>query len=324
MIKYFPERVQFEMTYGCNARCIMCPVHEPSERRRGIMPTSLFKKIVDQLEPFKGGIKKFDLWALGEPLMDKEIDIKIRYAKDKGFKNLAIATNTQLLVNEIQDKLIASRLDTIIFSIDGVNKNTHENIRKGLNFDVIISNAKSIINKRNKSNSKMRFVFRFIRQESNRHEWPLFQKYWEDFINKEKGDVIIGYDVHSWGGEIDTSTGKDDQDEINIVNNKVEKLACHHIFDRIIILQDGTIPMCCSDMHKADYKYGNVKIENIISIFNNKQINKVRKLHLKGKKNNMKICKDCTILQSEYSQDVLSNTDQFFESNNLKQAFNVA
>jgi MoaA/NifB/PqqE/SkfB family radical SAM enzyme len=66
-----PERIQLEIVFGCNASCSMCPVDLPTDRNKGVMSMDLFKDIVDEMNPYKNSIEKFDLWGLGEPLLDK-------------------------------------------------------------------------------------------------------------------------------------------------------------------------------------------------------------------------------------------------------------
>ena len=292
-----PERIQVETVFGCNASCIMCPVNMPTKRKKGVMSLELFKKIVDEIEPYKNHIKKFDLWGLGAPLLDNTLFEKIKYAKSKGFGSLAIATNANLLDEKKQDKILESGLDAVIFSIDGTKKETHESIRKGVNFDRVVKNAKSIIEKRDRGNYRTRFVFRFIRQDLNKNQWAEFKKFWGSLISKEKGDKIIGYDMHSWGGELPLS-------KINQKNHEIALKPCHHVFDRLMILWDGTVPLCCSDLHHANYSLGNVKDSLPIEIFNNEKITNIRKIHLAHKKNSMKICKECTILYSEMHQEI--------------------
>jgi len=293
-----PERLQLETVHGCNARCTMCPIHLASERKKGIMSFELFKYIVDKMIPFKENITKFDLWGLGEPLLDKNIASKIRYAKDKGFQNLAIATNVDLLNSEIVTQLYQAKLDTILFSIDGVTKQTHESIRINTNFERVIENANNAIKIRNENNYKTRFVFRFIRQEKNKNEWQGFKEYWKKRISKKYEDIIICYNRHTWGGEL-----KDFVSPVLNHNICTEK-PCHHIFDRLIILWDGTVPLCCSDLHHAHYCFGNVKDISPVDLFNCKKFQKIRYIHNSGKRMTIKICKECTILESEMTQEI--------------------
>ena len=293
-----PERIQLESVFACNARCTMCPVHSPSERKKGIMKFELFKDVIDKLEPYKEKINKVDLWGLGEPLMDKKLNMKVKYAKEKGFKGLAIATNVELLNEKTAIGLFEAGLDTIIFSIDGVKKETHEGIRVGLNFERVIENAERSIALRNEGGYKTRFVVRFIRQACNREEWETFRDYWAARISKDKRDIIIGYDVHTWGGEIENMGNGNEMPKIPA------KVSCHHLFDRLMILHDGTVPMCCSDMHHAVHSYGNVRDSSPIEVFNSMIAKRFRDTHKAGKRLSMKICSDCTILESEAAQHI--------------------
>lgn len=294
-----PERIQIESVFACNASCVMCPVHAPSERKKGVMKLELFKEIIDKLEPYKEKINKVDLWGLGEPLMDKKLNLKIKYAKEKGFKGLAIATNVELLDEKTAVELFEAGLDTIIFSIDGVKKETHEGIRVDLNFERVRENAERAISLRNKGGYATRFVVRFIRQELNHEEWAAYHDFWSSRISKDKNDIIIRYDVHVWGGEIE-NTGE--------INKKISQvpaqLPCHHLFDRLMVLRDGTVPMCCSDMHHATHRFGNVKDSSPIEVFNSNIVKRFRDTHNSGKRLDMKICSDCTILESEAAQRV--------------------
>ena len=97
-----PKRITIETVFGCNARCSMCVIDVPTNRKKGIMPLEISKYVLDELAPYKDKIDKVDFFGLGEPLLDPYIFQRIRYAKDKGFRNIAISTNADLLDKEKQ------------------------------------------------------------------------------------------------------------------------------------------------------------------------------------------------------------------------------
>jgi MoaA/NifB/PqqE/SkfB family radical SAM enzyme len=293
-----PERIQVEVAFGCNAGCKMCPINLPSKRKKGVMSFEMFKQVIDQMEPYKEHIQKVDFWGVGEPLLDGGLFEKIKYAKSKGFHGLAIASNVDLMNKEKQDKLLESGIDSIIFGVDGIKKETHEALRIGVDFDNVIKNTLSIIKKRNEGNYKTRFIIRFVKQEKNKNEWEEYKKYWERIISKDKKDMIIGYDIRSWDKEVPLPDGRGwRRDE------EMERRPCHHVFDRLIVLQDGTVPMCCGDFHHGNYPLGNIKDTSLIEIFNNQKMREIRDIHLSGNKNNISICNECTILYSEEIQE---------------------
>ena len=123
-----PKRVTIETIYGCNATCIMCPISLPSKRKKGKMDMELFKKILNDLEPYRDKIEMMDFFGLGEPLLDPLIFKRIRIAKDMGFRGLGISTNADLLNKDKQENLLKSGVNNVIFSIDGFKKQTHESL----------------------------------------------------------------------------------------------------------------------------------------------------------------------------------------------------
>lgn len=293
--KIIPKRVTIETIFGCNSHCPMCPIDQPTERKKMIMSVDLSNKIFDELSPYAQDIKMLSLYGLGEPLLDPYIFQRLRYAKDKGFQGIGISTNANLLDSEKQKKLLETEIDTVLFSIDGIKKETHENIRKGVNFEKVVENCQNIIKMRDNGEYATRFITRFVIQDSNKDELKDYLVFWGGLLNQEKRDMIITYNQHSWAGQF-TSKEK-------ILKRKIdpgiEKQPCHHFLDILYILADGTVCMCHEDELHAKYKLGNVTHNNSIDVFNSEKSKELRKIHLEGRKTELDLCKECTILYSE-------------------------
>ena len=236
------------------------------------MPEKMFEGIIDSLEPYKQKIEKVDLFGLGEPLLDKFIFDRIKYVKKSGFRNIAISTNADLLDEDKQDLLLSSEIDTVIFSIDGIEAGTHESIRKGLDYNNLLKNCLSVIKKRNAGNYKTRFVVRFIRQEQNIDEWDRYKEFWEKQLSFDRRDLLIVYDVNSMGGSVDVASySKADFEQSGLIDPVLEAKPCHMVTDRLIILNDGSVPLCCEDTPTNKFNFGNVSESRPIEIFNNKK-----------------------------------------------------
>ena len=309
-----PKRLQIETIFACNAKCIMCFVGQPEShdrditRRQGVMPEKMFESIIDSLVPYKQKIEKVDLFGLGEPLLDKFIFDRIKYVKKSGFRNVAISTNADLLDEDKQDLLLSSEIDTVIFSIDGIEAGTHESIRIGLDYNNLLKNCLSVIKKRNAGNYKTRFVVRFIRQEQNIDEWDRYKEFWEKQLSFDRRDLLIVYDVNSMGGSVDVASySKADFEQSGLIDPVLEAKPCHMVTDRLIILNDGSVPLCCEDTPTNKFNFGNVTESRPIEIFNNKKFSQIRNLHLDGKKNDLSICKDCTLLYSERNTTIIQS-----------------
>ncbi|CAA7614502.1 radical SAM/SPASM domain-containing protein [Magnetospirillum sp. SS-4] len=292
-----PKRVTIETIFGCNARCGMCVIDQPTERIKGVMPMAQFTGIIDKLAPYRDRIEMMDFFALGEPLIDSLLFDRIRYAKARGFRRLAFATNAHLLTKAKRKALLESGIDTVIFSIDGITKATHESIRERVNFDKVMENVQAVIRERDAGDFKTRFVVRFVRQARNRHEWDEYKAFWSSRISPGRNDVVTSYDMHTWGGQVankDEVIGGDQQRD-----EEIERLPCHHVFDKLTILADGSIPLCSEDILEPAYGFGLIGDQDPIQAFNSARLRAMRRLHLAGRKTLLKGCSECTLLYSE-------------------------
>lgn len=289
-----PKRIQLETFYGCNARCVMCAMSFTPVRKKEMMPVEMSEYVLTELSPFVDQIEKVDLFGLGEPLLDPFLFDRIESAKRKGFRNIAVSTNADLLNRDKQKRLLGTGIDSILLSIDGVLKETHENIRIGVDFERVLENCLSLIEMRDREKCRTRFVVRLIKQKSNQEEWEPYKRFWQDKLSADKDDLLILYGMNTMGGYVYSK-----KDLVHTVNEKIEKAPCHMVFDRFIVLNDGTVPLCCEDTPRADFAVGNVNSNTPIDIFNNKKMNRMRDLHLKERKNDIEICRNCTVLYSE-------------------------
>lgn len=286
-----PKHVQIETINGvCTANCIMC-TRKTWTRKSMVMNNEIFRHILEKFKPYLKCIHYVTLHFCGEPLLDREIAEKVKIAKEMGFKGTGFATNCTELDEYKSYELIEAGLDTIICSIDGINKHTHESIRIGTNFKEIVSNVKKFIKIRNKS-GKTRVMVRFIKQKINKEEWPLFFDYWLKQLNKSFGDEVVKFDIHNWGDKLDEYSSLDLNWNIGLGNS-----ICQDIFERMIIYSNGDVALCCAD-DNGFYKLGNVIESDPIRVYNNKIFNHYRKMMLESRILELKYCKDCSIPRS--------------------------
>jgi MoaA/NifB/PqqE/SkfB family radical SAM enzyme len=224
-------------------------------------------------------------------LLDKGIAEKVKIAKKMGFKGTGFATNCTELDEHKSSELIEAGLDTIICSIDGINKQTHEAIRVGTNFEEIVSNVKNFIKIRNES-GKTRVMVRFIRMEINKEEWLLFFDYWSKQVNKDFGDEVVKFDIHNWGDKLNEYQSMDLNRSLGLDNH-----ICQDVFERMWIYSNGDVALCCAD-DNGFFKMGNVIDSNPIRIYNNEIFNHYREMMLEGRILELKHCKMCTIPHS--------------------------
>jgi len=289
--KIIPNHIHIETINGfCTARCPMC-TWALWTRKPNIMNNSTYVKILEKFKPYCKHIHYLSLHSCGEPLLDKELVEKIKIAKKMGFKGIGFATNCTELNKHKAKEIILSGLDTIFLGIDGTTKAVHEAIRVGTDFDKVILNVKRFIELRNEL-GKTKIVIRFIRQESNKHQWSEFLNYWTNLLNSDLGDEIVKFDIHNWGGDLVNYESKDANKDITPENN-----ICQDVFKRMVVFSDGEVSLCCAD-YNGFFHIGNVLEEDPIEIYNNEIFDHYRKTMLEGNILDLEHCKTCTIIRS--------------------------
>src|SRR5579864_8524168 len=126
-----PIEVGWDVTYRCNARCAYCTnwtSHYP------VMPIENVRKLVDRVARL--GTFQMSLSG-GEPLTRKDIVDVVRHIKGAGMR-CALVSNGSLGRRELYRDLMAAGLDSLIFSIDGATKESHERFRHGTSFEKVI------------------------------------------------------------------------------------------------------------------------------------------------------------------------------------------
>jgi MoaA/NifB/PqqE/SkfB family radical SAM enzyme len=119
----FPRYLEIETVNVCNARCPMCTI-EDWERGAPSMKDDLFKKVAGEVIEHAHELKRVSLYRDGEPLIDKKLADRCAVLKEGGVKNVSISTNVSLLTEEKSRDLLHAGLDTIIMSIDSLDKET--------------------------------------------------------------------------------------------------------------------------------------------------------------------------------------------------------
>ena len=134
ILKSKPQSILLILNNICNLKCVMCKDYRPSKY---IISDLLFNDIMDNMKFFES----FSCQG-GEPLLFDKFDVIVDKAKEY-HTHLNITTNGQLL-NENLLKKMSNLSVTIHISIDGFDKETYENIRKGASFDVLKDNLKCL------------------------------------------------------------------------------------------------------------------------------------------------------------------------------------
>jgi radical SAM protein with 4Fe4S-binding SPASM domain len=283
----FPKYFLIETVNTCNARCIMCGI-DFDKKSKTIIDNVLFDGIVDELGRHREEVEKVMLYLDGEPLLDKKLPVKVAKMKGAGIKVVNIATNASILTEKTTRALIEAGLDEIYITIDSMKKDVYEAIRVRLNFDDVLNNTLRFIDLRNQLNPGLRIRVQMIMQELNHTEVPDFRAYWAERLKPT--DQVVVQKVHNWASTTEVMKF-DDEDQVN-------NIPCIALWGTCVIHVNGDVPLCCMDT-ETEHLVGNVGKLSIADIWAGQKMKMLRKKHLQGQRNEIRLCDGCTLWREE-------------------------
>jgi MoaA/NifB/PqqE/SkfB family radical SAM enzyme len=233
------------------------------------MNLDTFNRIIDECKEYGTGIR-FIRW--GEPFLHPDILEYIKIVKDNKLP-LHITTNGLLLDKTILKQLVRLKLDSIIFSMQGLDKEMYEKYRNNKMYDVLVKNIKNLASYRH---FLTKLPFMAITTTISQNEWKdrsKFIEYWDKYVD----DVKVGITNFS---RLDESTGN--------------HIICKEPWQKLSVDWDGNISACCVDYDRL-LNIG--KIENkkdIYNYWNNSHIlESYRFLISSGKHDSLSLCRKC-------------------------------
>ena len=265
-----PEIVQIESTNICNAKCVFCPRDE-MHRKQGIMSFELFTKIVD--ECVEMGITHVRVHNYGEPFVDRKLVEKVRYAKQKGIREVGMISNGSLITESVARAMIEAGLDAINISVDAGGREVFESTRLGLNYDKVIANIERIVRVRAELGKRRpKLILSFVRQNNSADE-QAFIEHWKNIADK-----IHVTDLHNWAGTLNAES------DVNY--------PCYRPWLTFTVLWDGRVSLCCADFD-GRHVLGDLNTSTIQDIWNGPPYLEARRLHLES--GGPDICRACDL-----------------------------
>ncbi len=282
IIPDFPQTVDIETSLSCQLNCPMCTRARMSkEALGGIMEFNLYKKIINEIAEHKVFSVKLS-WR-GEPTMNPKLVDMVKYAKDKGIRDVAFLTNGGLLDKKKIIGLIKAGLDWISFSIDGMYEE-YEKIRAPIKFDQIVQTVKTLHRIKKEKNISKPLV-RIQTISGAIKKYPEYFDFWSPYVDR----ISCIADQHRANPDLI----KHDPDYI-----------CQAPFQRVFVTWNGVVVPCHGDYH-LHHNLGNVTTESIKGIWQSDKFSFLRKQMRALKRLDFKACRLCPD-GGEYTGETLS------------------
>ena len=260
-VSEFPSHVDIELSSLCNLSCPMCYTTTDEFKKkvdRMNIDFDLFKKIIDECAEYH--LFSIRLSLRGEAFLNEHIYDMIKYAKEKGIKEVSTLTHGGFLDKEKFEKLIDLGLDWLTISFDGIGE-TYNKIRHPLKFDDAIQKIRSY-----QEIKKRRGVTKPVIKVQT--VWPAISKNPQEF-----------YDIFNPISDQVSSNPLIDYLHNDTDIEYIENFTCPQLWERFVIGSDGNVMLCANDEMELG-KIGNVRTESIYHIWHGEKLNKARSSHL--------------------------------------------
>lgn len=297
-----PLSIQVEPSGMCNFKCVYC-IHSAEHAKeillKEMLSLEVFKKFLVGAKYFKQKIKTITFCGLGEPLLNKDVYEMIKLSKEICTET-NIVTNGSLLTSENSDKLIASGIDNIRISLQGLNAQDYKKTSNFIiDFDKFINNLKYLYEHKGNAKIYLKIVDLVIDTKEKEEE---FYKIFENICDNIEIQIIIKESPHVEFNKI----SKRDVTKKTIYNKPVKNVeVCSAIFFSMFFRANGSVLPCCNvhDYNYQSLEIGNVNDNNIFEIWNSEKLKALRLCHLKGNGNSIALCKRCSFKNQLTSEE---------------------
>lgn len=275
----------------CNFKCSFCPTGDrplidETGRWQGRMHMDVYKKIIDDLVEFEKPLKVLRLYKEGEPLLHTQLPEMIAYAKASGrAPYIDTTTNGYLLTPKNVDALVASGLDRINISVDGLSDEMFWDLTKTkVDFQKFVEQIKYLYANKGDCEICIKMLQDKLSEDERKKFYDTFGNYcdrialenlapcWPEFDADVRMGVEIQEGIYQQPiGEVDT---------------------CPYIFYSISINSDGTSSLCFLDWARK-LVIGDVRTQSLKEIWEGEPLFQHRLAHLQGKRKQNPVCASC-------------------------------
>lgn len=280
-----PTCLYVETTNLCDAQCIICS-HPLMERTKSIMDMKLYERIIDQAVEF--GVPRAQLNATGEPLLDKHIFDRIKYAKKRGISYVGLFSNASQLDETKARKLLESGLDLAVLSMDGLTPEEFERVRFPLKFDKVYNNILRICKmKRELGIKKPELRVQITPVDQSIEQITGSDAYRELMEVADRLQFTPPPLIHDWTGKV---KGLKEVARVNLPHTR--RLPCARLYNTMTVLCDGRVPLCPLD-YEGKVELGDLRTQRFTDIWAGGEFRKFRKAHEEAKVAELPLCSTC-------------------------------
>jgi len=278
----FPLLMAISASNVCNSRCPKCVYTQNPELRKTygsepFMKPEVFNRIADEAGKYNSLIR---ISGTGEPFLNPDLMEEIEYAKKAGAR-IGVITNGSLLDDDKIRRILEAGVEAMEFSVDAMDEEHYNQVRTGLDFNVVKNNILKMVKMRDAMGKKTLILVSVVNSPTEDNYVEKTVEYWKGIV-----DNVISRKFLRWGLIEEENKTKE-------YLSKKERVPCPFPFERLNIDTSGNIRFCGYDV-KYNVLMGNVMVDTIESVWTGEKFDEWRQYHLNREFDKIPMCRDCT------------------------------
>lgn len=289
-----PLSLSIEPTTACNLGCPECPSGlKQFSRPTGKLNLEVHKNILTQASK---NVFYINYYFQGEPFLHPQFLELIKEAKKHKIYT-ATSTNAHFIDEKKAEQIVASGLDRLIISIDGLTQETYESYRVHGKLDKVLEGTKHLVQAKKQVQSQTpHLIFQFLAVRANEHEIEAIKK-----VGKEMGIEEVRIKTaqvynYKQGNPLIPTNEKYARYKLNKDGTYSLKWKtgnhCWRMWSSCVFTWDAKVVPCCFDKD-AQHQLGSLEKQTFTAIWKSQKYMNFRKAVLTNR-NQIDICQNCS------------------------------
>jgi radical SAM protein with 4Fe4S-binding SPASM domain len=287
-----PWTLTIEPTNRCNLKCPECPSGNGAmTRAQGLMPFEEFTRLVDEV---RHEVFYLQLFFQGEPFIHNRLLEMVRYARARRMY-VSVSTNAHFLRPAVAEQIIASGLDRLIVSVDGLTQEVYEQYRVGGSLAKVheaLENFSSARKAARRCSTGLTLQLLVTRQ--NEQQLSALRA-----LAKQHGAAIAlkTMQVYSIEGAekflpTDPRYSRYERIDGELRTRNALHNRCVHLWERSVVTWDGVVVPCCFDKD-AEHALGQLNGRSFADVWQSDTYHDFRRRILHNRRD-VSMCRNCT------------------------------
>jgi len=292
--KGLPFAASIEPTTACNLGCPECPSGlKQFTRPTGRLDLDVHENMLNQL-----GRQLFyiNYYFQGEPFLHPEFLTLIRAAHRRKIYT-ATSTNAHFITEKKAEEIVASGLDRMIISIDGLTQETYEQYRVRGKLEKVIKGTEQMVAAKKRLKSKTpHLIFQFLVVRPNEHEvddvFILGKKMGVDEVRLKTAQLYDYKNGNPLMPENEKYARYKKMKDGTYKSKYSLSNHCWRMWSSTVLTWDGKVVPCCFDKD-AKHVLGDVTKTDFSKIWKHSRYQAFRK-QIFTNRSEIDICKNCS------------------------------